>query len=350
MKVLYKISILVMISIVLLPDQSYAQYATKKVRSVHQVYTDSLKNVNYDYTFPILGQGAYNQGFDIPYPVGVMVNGFWMYQGLLLDNMQLGVLTDTRDIPLTPIDFIGFGDNTNTSYSFNFRPDIWIFPFLNVYGLFGLGQSHTEVFLTDPIEMKSVVDQGIRTMGFGVMGAAGIGPMWLSVDANFTWNKPELLDKATRVNVLGIRLGHTFVFKNKPERNIGLWVGGMRLAMATETKGAIKMIDALPPETWDRADEIVADYWDWYNGLNPILDAGKIRAADEVFTPIIESIDNADGSSVIRYGMDKQTTQLWNGTIGMQFQLNKKWQFRTEAGLIGDRKSALLSVNYRFLL
>ncbi len=105
--------------------------------------------------------------------------------------------------------------------------------------------------------MKSVVDQGIRTMGIGVMGAAGIGPVWLSVDANFTWNKPELLDKATRVNILGIRMGHTFVFKNKPERNIGIWMGGMRLAMATETNGAIAMIDALPPETWEKADEIV---------------------------------------------------------------------------------------------
>ncbi|MEA1898867.1 MAG: hypothetical protein U9N53_14505, partial [Bacteroidota bacterium] len=305
MKALYKISILVTIFILFLVDHSNAQYATKKVRTKNQVYTDSLKNVNYDYIFPILGQGAYSQGFDIPYPVGIMVNGLWMDQGILIDNMQLGLLTDTRDITLTPVDFIGFGDNTNTSYSMNVRPDIWIFPFLNVYGLFGVGNSHTEVFLTNPIEMKSVVDQGIRTMGFGVMGAAGIGPMWLSVDANFTWNKPELLDKATRVNVLGIRMGHTFVFKNHPERNIGLWVGGMRLAMATETNGAIKMIDALPPETWDRADEIVADYWDWYNGLNPITDPGKILVADELLTPIIESIDNADGSSVIRYGMDK---------------------------------------------
>ena len=228
-----------------------------------------------------------------------MTNVLWMDQGLLIDNMQLGLQTDNQDIPLTPIDFIGFGDNTNTSYSVNVRPDIWIFPFLNVYGLFGAGNSHTEVFLTEPIELKSVVDQGIRTAGFGVMGAAGIGPMWLSVDANFTWNKPELLDKATRVNVLGIRLGHTFVFKNKPERNIGLWMGGMRLAMATETNGAIAMIDALPPETWDRADEIVADYWDWYNSLNPITDAGKILAADRVLTPLVDRIDNADGDALI---------------------------------------------------
>ena len=49
------------------------------------------------------------------------------------------------------------------------------------------------------------------------------------------------------------------------------------------------------------------------------------------------------------YGMDKQTKQMWNGVIGMQFQLNKRFMFRTEGGIIGDRKSFLLSLNYRFL-
>ena len=349
MKIFYRISILLVLFLFLITQQSQAQYATKKVRSTHQAYTDSLKNIEYNYTFPIWGQGAYSKGFDIPYPIGIMTNFIWMDQGIDITNMQLGLQTDNQDIPLTPVDFIGFGDNTNTSYSFNVRPDIWILPFLNVYGLFGLGNSHTEVFLTEPVEFKSVVDQGIRTMGFGIMGAAGIGPMWLSVDANFTWNKPELLDKATRVNVLGLRMGRTFIFKNHPESNIAVWVGGMRVKMATETSGAIKMIDALPPETWERRDEIVSDYWDWYDGLNPITDAGKILVADNVLTPIVDRLDNADGDAIIRYGMDKQTKQLWNGVIGMQYQLNKRWQFRTEAGIIGDRKSALVSVNYRFM-
>lgn len=52
---------------------------------------------------------------------------------------------------------------------------------------------------------------------------------------------------------------------------------------------------------------------------------------------------------LISYGMEKQTKELWNGIIGLQYQLNKKWQFRTEAGIIGDRKSILASINYRFL-
>ena len=233
------------------------------------------------------------------------------------------------------------------SYAYNVRPDLWIFPFLNVYGIFGGGQSRTEVNLTTPFPLYSNVEQGLSTAGVGIMGAGGIGPVWFSVDANWTWSKPELLDKPVGVTVLGIRFGHTFKFKNKPERNIALWAGAMRMEMNSETSGEIQLIDALPPETWERRDEIVDNYYDWYeNDATP----GQKIVADRVLTPIVERIEAADGDSIIRYGMDKQVQEKWNGTIGGQYQLNKRWMFRSEAGFIGNRKSFLVSVNYRFLL
>lgn len=326
---------------------SNAQYANTRIKTKHEVYTDSLKQVEYNYIFPILGQGAYRKGFDIPYPVGLMANYMWMRQNLLFDNMQLGLKTDNVDIPLTPVDFIEFGENLNTSYAYNVRPDIWIFPFLNVYGIFGGGQSKTEVNLTAPIPLYSKVEQGLRTAGVGIMAAGGIGPVWFSVDANWTWSKPELLDKPVQVNVLGIRVGHTFVFKNKPDRNFALWAGAMSMQMNTETSGEIKLIDALPPEAWERKDEIVVNYYDWYENVATIP---QKAVADKILTPIVERIDAADGESIVRYGMDKQVMDRWNGTVGGQFQLNKRWMFRSEAGLIGNRKSFLISVNYRFLL
>jgi hypothetical protein len=346
-----KILILAVFMIFICQQTIQAQYVSKKVKSKHQAYTDSLKKVEYNYIFPVLGQGAYKKGFDIPYPVGIMGNFMWMKQGVLIDNMQLGLKTDNQDIPLTPVDFIEFGDNINTSYTGNLRPDIWIFPFLNVYGIFGYGHSTTEVNLVAPIELKSVVEQNISTTGVGVMSAFGIGPVWVSVDANWTWNKPELLDKAVNVNVLGLRFGQTFTFKSRPDRNIAIWAGGMRAKMSSSSSGSVAMIDALPSETWDRRDELVNDYYTWYNSLDPDkpLDAAKIEKADAVLTPIIERLDAADGDAVVKYGMDKQVKEMWNGVIGMQYQLNKKWIFRTEAGLIGDRKSFLASVNYRFL-
>ncbi len=323
------------------------QYINTKVKSKHEAYTDSLKQVEYKYVFPILGQGAYKKGFDIPYPVGLMANFMWLKQNLIFDNMQLGLKTDNLDIPLTDVEFIEFGENTNTSYAYNVRPDLWVLPFLNVYGIFGGGQSRTEVNLTAPFPLYSNVEQSLTTGGVGIMGAGGIGPVWFSVDANWTWSKPELLDKPVKVTVLGIRLGHTFKFKNKPERNIALWAGTMRMEMSSATSGEIKLIDALPPETWERRDEIVTNYYDWYN--NEATPVQKITA-DKVLTPIVERIEAADGESTIRYAMDKQVQEKWNGTIGGQYQLNKRWMFRSEAGFIGNRKSFLVSVNYRFLL
>ena len=253
------------------------------VKTKHQAYTDSLKQVDYTYTFPILGQGAYRKGFDIPYPAGLMANYMWMKQNLLFDNMQLGLKTDELDIQLTDVDFIEFGENTNTSYAYNVRPDLWILPFLNVYGIFGGGQSRTEVNLTAPFPLYSNVEQSLRTAGVGIMGAGGIGPIWFSVDANWTWSKPELLDKPVRVNVMGIRFGHTFKFKNKPERNIALWVGAMSMKMNSDTKGEILLIDAIPAETWERRDELVTNYYDWYNNeatpVQKILDMATIDGA-----------------------------------------------------------------------
>ena len=339
--------ILLLLGLFLFSNQSHAQYVSTKVKSKHQKYTDSLKQVEYNYLFPILGQGAYKKGFDIPYPAGAMVNFMWIDQSISISNLQLGLQTDNLDIPLTSVDFIEFGKNTNTSYTFNIRPDIWIFPFLNVYGIFGYGESHTEVNLIAPVEMKSIVDQSVTTTGVGVMGAGGIGPVWLSIDANWTWNKPELLDKAVRVNVLGIRIGHTFVFENKPKSNIAVGAGAMHVKMNSETKGEIKLKDALPTETWDRKDEIVENYWNWYNDE---AGPGQKLIADEVLTPIVNRLENADGSAIIRYGIDKQVKENWNGLVGIQYQYNKHWMLRSEGGIIGDRKSFLFSLNYRFLL
>jgi len=328
-------------------QQSIAQYPSTKIKDKQQAYTDSLKQVTYDNILPIWGQKAYQKGFDIPYPTGLMVNYFYVKQGLIIDNMRLGLQTDNLDIPLTEVDFIEFGDNISTASTVMFRPDVWVFPFLNVYGIFGTGSSKTEVNLQFPIELKSVVEQNVITSGFGITAAGGLGPVWLALDGNVTWTKPELLDEAVQVKTFGVRFGHNFVNKSKPYRNIGLWVGAMSVALGSNTVGELKLNEALPPETWDRADQIVATYDDWYNNTATL---SQKLIADQTLGPLVNAIGAADGEAIIRYGLDKSTKQKWNGIIGAQFQLDKNWMFRTEGGIIGDRKSLLLSLNWRFLL
>jgi hypothetical protein len=339
--------LLILIAAVFFIGHANAQYATTKIKDIHEAYTDSLKQVKYDNFFPAWGQKIYQKGFDIPYPTGVMVNYVYVKQGLIIDNMRLGLQTDNLDIPLTGVDFIEFGNNYTSASTVIVRPDIWVLPFLNVYGLFGRGSSTTEVNLKFPIELQSIVEQNVNTNGFGLTAAGGLGPVWLALDWNITWNKPELLEEAVKVKTFGIRFGHNFVNSTKPYRNIGLWVGAMSLSLGSNTVGEIKLSDALPQETWDRADQIVATYDDWYN--NTATFSQKL-IADQTLGPIVNAIGAADGAAVVRYGLDKSTKQKWNGVIGGQFQLNKNWMFRAEGGVIGDRKSILLSANWRFLL
>ena len=328
-------------------DHIHAQYASTKIKDKYQAYIDSLKQVKYDNIFPIWGQEAYKKGFDIPYPTGAMVNYIYVKQGITIENLQLGLLTDNLDVPLTGVDFLEFGDNVSTASTVIFRPDVWVFPFLNVYGIFGTGTSTTEVNLSFPFELKSVVDQNVTTSGIGMTTAGGLGPVWLALDGNITWTKPELLDEAVKVNTFGIRFGHNFVNKQRPDRNIGVWVGAMSVKLGANTLGEIALKDALPPETWERAAQIEVAYNNWYDNTATIP---QRLIADEILTPIVERIGAADGDAVIRYGLDKRVTEQWNGIIGIQYQLNKNWMFRSEGGIIGDRKSILLSVNWRFLL
>lgn len=77
----------------------------------------------------------------------------------------------------------------------------------------------------------------------------------------------------------------------------------------------------------------MVNYYNWYENEATIP---QKAVADKILTPIVERIDAADGSSTIRYGMDKQ--------------VQERWMFRSEAGFIGNRKSFLVSLNYRFLL
>jgi len=52
---------------------------------------------------------------------------------------------------------------------------------------------------------------------------------------------------------------------------------------------------------------------------------------------------------LLTVSLNKQIKQAWNGLIGLQYQINKHWQIRSEGGVVGDRKSLLISLNYRML-
>ncbi|MFV0520859.1 MAG: hypothetical protein ACK5MI_00295 [Mangrovibacterium sp.] len=356
-KKLFKI--LIVAASILLTNQVRAQYATKEFGSAQEAYTDSLKHIQYDHVFPILGQKAYHAGIDIPYSAGVMVNNMNMKQHIMITDFQLGFHpVSGNGIALQDADFIKFGENTSVASTVTFRPDIWVLPFLNVYGLFGFGHTKTDISISHlsfpqyssipdlPINMIAKVKQNIAVNGFGTMFAGALGPLFFTVDINWTWSKPELLENPLRTQIIGTRVGHVFRNKRRPDKNFGIWVGGMRGSMGGAlSHGEIPLNTLIPPSMAEKRDEIVANYHNWYDGL------GKLQQMAINKTPIPEVMDkleNFNAAGIIEYQFDKQLKAAWNGTVGCQYQFNKRWMFRSEAGVVGDRKSFMLSLNYRF--
>ena len=154
---------------------AYAQYS--------QLQLGDTTQQNYPYTFPILGAKAYEKGFDIPLPGGGMINYFTATQDILIPELEIGFSDGLLpDIPLTDIrDIVEFSEISAVATSVNVRPDVWVLPFLNVYGIFGKSWATTTVELSFPITMKAVAELEGTSTGFGVTGAGGAGKIFFRI-------------------------------------------------------------------------------------------------------------------------------------------------------------------------
>jgi len=315
-----------------------------------QLQLGDTAKVEYPYRFPILGAKAFEKGFDIPLPVGGMINYFSATQDIVIPEIAVGFSDGLLpEIPLTDIsNIIEFGEISARATSINIRPDLWVLPFLNVYGIFGKTYAETKVELTFPIKMKTVAELEGTSFGFGTTGAGGIGRYFFVLDGNWVWTAMSNFEKPVRSNVFSFRLGRAFKLAKHPESNFALWAGGMRVKMGGITEGTITLNEVLPPETAARRDEIIAEYRLWYDNLKPLQQPLVYKVATEVFNPIMDNLENADGSGTIQYRLKKEPKQKWNMIIGGQYQFNKHHQLRAEGGIVGNRKSLLLSYNYRF--
>ena len=109
-------------------------YTNKVVGKKNAALLDSLKVVEYPYALPIWGEKATKKGYQLPYSAGVSVNYFWQESDLTIKNLKLVSIMGLCIIWIKLYVLIVL---VASAYAVNVRPDIWLFPFLNVYGIFG---------------------------------------------------------------------------------------------------------------------------------------------------------------------------------------------------------------------
>jgi hypothetical protein len=349
-------------------------YTNKEAGKKNKELADSLKKSEYKYVLPIWGKKVTEKGFNLPYSAGVSLNYFWQESDMIIENLKVGFNNGTMyDID----EIVRFDKAIATASALTLRPDFWLFPFLNIYGIFGKSQASTDVgfgvWVPDstntPKEiasMESKVEFNSTTAGFGLTPTIGVGGGWMAFDMNFSWSDVPQLDKPQFIFVFGPRFGKTFKFK-KPERNVAIWAGGFRVSMKAETNGSVNLADVLPVEDLEgKVDEGMQKVNDaqqqvdtWWEGLTPVeqsnpVNVAKYTAANAALTKAGEIMSAADvavgtiTTSTVQYSMDKRPKDMWNFIVGSQFQINKHFMMRAEVGFLSSRFQVNTGLQYRF--
>lgn len=342
-----------------------------------QVYADKSTVLNdtttYTSLLPIFGKKVKAMGFDLPYSAGLSVNYLWQKSEISISNVSVGF----NNSPLYDVDeLINFNSTTAESNGVNIRPDIWVFPFLNVYGIIANATSTTNVDVSiwlprineseEIFNIQTNPEFNTTTAGFGFTPTAGFYGGWIAFDMNFTWTDVDGQEKPVFAFVFDPRIGKTFELA-KPNRNISFWVGAFRLKINRETRGNIALGEVFPIQEWDQKitnaqgkvgeAQIELDTWwedltpvDQRNPVNIVKREGnqkKIDLAATFLNAAENAVDTADSSS-LQYSLDKKQKSMWNFVVGSQFQLNKSWMIRAEYGRASGRDQVFCGLQYRF--
>jgi hypothetical protein len=358
----------------LLSSQTVAQvYSDKIVGEKNEALSDSLKLSKYPYVLPIWGAKATELGFDLPYSAGLNINYLWQESDLTIDNLQVGF----NGGDLYNLDeIVRFKDATSTTNAVNFRPDVWLFPFLNIYGIFAKSKSSTAIDFgiwvpngtdrwTEVFSTNTKADFDGTTIGFGMTPTIGIGGGFLALDMNVAWTDIEALEKPAFSFVFGPRLGKSF--RLKKEQAVAVWVGGFRVKINSATNGSLAVGDLFDTQNLEskiengivRVGEARQNVDSWWNGLsaieqnNPVNKAKyatsnrTLEAAGNFLNAASSAVNDLERST-IQYSLDKKQTDLWNFVIGGQYQPNKHLMIRGEVGFLSSRSQVLAGIQYRF--
>lgn len=330
--------LILIIASFLISVSAFSQVSSLSIDDVYESYRDSLKETPYPWHLPILGAKVRKMGFDIPYPNGIMLTYGHSKQSLTLDNLEVGFSSDN----LVNVDrvarFHSIDANVDAVIA---KYDFWLLPFVNVFGLAGRIQSNTDVILGLPFEMAFQAHSVGTTVGWGTVVAGGVGPLVMTGNFVQTWTFVPSLSSPSRTIVVDGRVGYMLRFKN-PERNMVFLVGAQYLGLNPQSSGSAdleKLLGITPEKKQNAAEQLE----DWYVDLS---DAEK-----EIFGGLYDGLSgwlNKDEPAKLHYSFSKRLYYPMSMTLGVNFQLNHRFQFNAIYTFLGSREQVVLGFNYRF--
>lgn len=338
-----------------------------------QVQDTSLA-YDYPYSMPIWGQKAADRGIKLQLPYGFNVNYVFNLMELEISRFSMTV----GDDPSSPLngalekyvnsETLNFKKTEAITNGMNFRADVWLFPFWNIYGLYSTSVGSTGVSLQptwyddngDLVlalpEFSTVVDFNANTVGIGSTFAYGFQDYFFSVDANYTQSYSEILTEPAQFMVVSARVGERIKLRN--DWHLALYVGGMWRGFVESDGnfGSVTFEEVFPEigsEIFPAIDTKVDANNTKIAEMTPPSrpgDIGEIAKleAQNVILREIESTLNQAFSSSINYDIEKDIVNNWSVQFGFNLEVHEKLSVRGEFGKGTGNSFVMTGIQYRF--
>lgn len=267
---------------------------------------------------PIWGDEARARGYDIPEPFGIGYNYMNLRQDIVVD--KIGFIMPKNE------DFgnalkIEAGHTREKSETHMLKLDSWVFPFMNIYGLYGKtkGKSHTTLAGGSIVGFDGLLkDQPFdldfegKTYGAGMTLAGGYEQFFTTVDINYTKTNLDILDGDIKAVVISPRVGYEFIFSpliaGQGNTKLQVWTGAMYQDITQRFKGDISGL-SLPPK----------------------------------FQGMINELHDPD----MKFDVKQHLAHKWSNLAGARLEVTRNFNIISEVGF-NNRNSFFISGEFRF--
>lgn len=198
---------------------------------------------------PFWNKKQNEEGNFTPKPYGISINSFYYNQDYYGTDLQMVGEVNGNNEPI-PVTIIVDSMDQNTSvmeFKTNIRPNIWLFPFLNIYGIIGYtaGQVNPNITVTqfhveivnevDTINLPfdtitfSITEKPVfhgPSFGVGATLTLGFSRFFFIADYNFIMSNPLQVDGKLYSHSFMPKIGILFGNK-KGQMKSALWLGGL---------------------------------------------------------------------------------------------------------------------------
>lgn len=203
--------------------------------------------------FPLLGDEARERGYELPNPYGINVIYVDMKQDVDIKALNLtGKLSLFGGKPLELGNIISVKADSAKTVNTNelVKADLWVFPFLNVYGILGKTKGHSTALVDINLGNSTILKdydftlkyEGI-TYGVGTVLAGGYKDFFSLVDFNYTSTSLDIIEGNISAFVISPKVGYNFDFYNTKN---SIWIGTMYQNITQTLKGDINNLITFP--------------------------------------------------------------------------------------------------------